>query len=56
MLADAGYLSDANLTCQGPDRLIATGTLRGLHQARPTRPVAPTGGRSAPCRRRWPPG
>lgn len=24
ILADAGYLSDANLTCPGPDRLIAT--------------------------------
>ncbi|MGO8959913.1 MAG: transposase [Streptosporangiaceae bacterium] len=33
VLADAGYLSDANLTCEGPDRLIATGTRRGLHQA-----------------------
>jgi transposase len=32
VLADAGYLSDANLTCPGPDRLIATGTRRGLSQ------------------------
>jgi hypothetical protein len=30
VLADAGYLSDANLTCPGPDRLIATGTRRQL--------------------------
>ena len=30
VLADAGYLSQANLTCPGPDRLIATGTRRGL--------------------------
>ena len=33
VLADAGYCSEANLTCPGPDRLIATGTRRGLHQA-----------------------
>jgi transposase len=32
VLADAGYLADANLTCPGPDRLIATGTRRGLAQ------------------------
>jgi transposase len=30
VLADAGYLSQANLTCPGPDRLIATGRRRGL--------------------------
>jgi transposase len=28
VLADAGYLSQANLTCPGPDRLIATGSRR----------------------------
>jgi transposase len=33
VLADAGYLSQANLTCPGPDRLIATGTRRGLASA-----------------------
>ena len=33
VLADAGYCSDANLACPGPDRLIATGTRHGLHQA-----------------------
>jgi transposase len=33
VLADAGYLSHANLTCPGPDRLIATGTRRGLAAA-----------------------
>jgi len=33
VLADAGYCSDANLTCPGPDRLIATGTRRGLAAA-----------------------
>jgi transposase len=29
-LADAGYLSEHNLTTEGPDRLIATGKNRGL--------------------------
>ena len=33
VLADAGYLSDANLTCPGPDRLIATGKRRDLEKA-----------------------
>ena len=28
ILADAGYLSEANLTCPGPDRLIATASRR----------------------------
>jgi transposase len=32
VLADAGYLSDANITCPGPDRLIATGARRALTQ------------------------
>jgi transposase len=32
-LADAGYLSHANLTCPGPDRLIATGKRRNLEKA-----------------------
>ncbi|MGD0706576.1 MAG: transposase [Trebonia sp.] len=32
-LADAGYLSAANLTCPGPDRLIATGKRRDLDKA-----------------------
>ena len=32
-LADAGYLSDANLTSPGPDRLIATGKRRDLEKA-----------------------
>jgi transposase len=36
-LADAGYLSRDNLTCDGPDRLIATGKRRDLEkQARDT--------------------
>jgi transposase len=32
VLADAGYLSGANLTCDGPDRLIAVGKRRDLEQ------------------------
>jgi len=32
-LADAGYCSEANLTCKGPDRLIAVGKRRDLEQA-----------------------
>jgi transposase len=32
-LADAGYLSNRNLTCPGPDRLIATGKRRDLEKA-----------------------
>jgi hypothetical protein len=32
-LADAGYLSDHNLTIAGPDRLIATGKTRDLEKA-----------------------
>jgi transposase len=33
LLADAGYLSEHNLTLPGPDRLIATGKRRRLEQA-----------------------
>ena len=33
LLADAGYLSEHNLTIDGPDRLIATGSSRHLQQA-----------------------
>jgi transposase len=32
VLADAGYLSEHNLTCPGPDRLIATGKRRNLEK------------------------
>ena len=32
-LADAGYCSEHNLTCPGPDRLIATGKGRDLEKA-----------------------
>jgi transposase len=43
VLADAGYLSHANLTCPGPDRLIATGSRRHL--------AAATAGRASPAHR-----
>ena len=33
VLADAGYCSEENLTCAGPDRLIATGKHRDLENA-----------------------
>ena len=33
VLADAGYCSEANLTCDGPGRLIATGKRRDLEKA-----------------------
>jgi transposase len=33
VLSDAGYCSEANLTCPGPDRLIATGKGRDLEKA-----------------------
>ena len=33
MLVDAGYCSEANMTCAGPDRLIAVGRGRDLEQA-----------------------
>ena len=32
VLADSGYLSEDNLTCPGPDRLIATGKTRDLEK------------------------
>jgi transposase len=32
-LSDSGYCSDANLTCPGPDRLIAAGKRRNLEKA-----------------------
>jgi transposase len=33
VLSDCGYCSEANLTCPGPDRLIAVGKRRDLEQA-----------------------
>jgi transposase len=43
VLADAGYLSGHNLTCDGPDRLIATGKRRDLEKR--ARDAASSGGR-----------
>jgi len=45
ILADAGYLSEQNLTCPGPDRLIATGKRRALDQA--ARGGTPAGNQAA---------
>lgn len=42
MLFDAGYLSEANLTAEGPDRLIATGKAWKLRHSDPTTGSAPT--------------
>jgi transposase len=39
ILADAGYASTENLTCEGPDRLIALGKGRAQHQAAITEPA-----------------
>jgi hypothetical protein len=39
LLADAGYLSAANLTAAGPDRLIAVGKTRDLEAAARTDPA-----------------
>jgi transposase len=54
-LADAGYCSEHNLTCPGPDRLIATGSRRQVEAAargapaaaRPDGPVAAMAARLA---------
>jgi hypothetical protein len=46
-LGDAGYLSDANLTCPGPDRLIATGKRRDLEKAARAAGGGETGGEDA---------
>jgi hypothetical protein len=45
MLFDAGYLSDANLKADGPDRLIATGKSHTLRKSKPT--TGPPHGSSA---------
>jgi transposase len=39
VLADAGYISDANLTADGPDRLIALGKHRVIEKAARQRPT-----------------
>jgi transposase len=46
VLADAGYLSEHNLTCGGPDRLVATGKRRDLE--RRARQAAGSAGRQEP--------
>lgn len=43
LLADAGYLSEHNLTLTGPKRLIATGKSRDLHREPPRDGPAPPG-------------
>lgn len=43
MLADAGYCSEANLSCAGPDRLIATGKNRDLAKAARNQDSDPAG-------------
>ena len=48
VLADAGYLSGHNLTCPGPDRLIATGKLRNLGKAAGRPDTGETGERQEP--------
>lgn len=40
VLADAGYLSEANLTAPGPDRLIALGKRRAAEQAARDKPTS----------------
>jgi len=45
VLADAGYLSEANLAGPGPDRLIATGKRRDLEKTARTADGADSGGR-----------
>jgi len=44
LLADAGYLSAANLAIAGPDRLIAVGKRRDLQQATSDHPATPAAG------------
>jgi transposase len=44
VLADAGYCSNASLTCEGPDRLIAVGKRRDLEKAARDRGEADTSG------------
>jgi DDE family transposase len=44
VLSDAGYCSEANLTCPGPDRLIAVGKRRDLEKAARGQDTAPDWG------------
>ena len=56
MLADAGYCSEPNLTCPGPDRLIAVGKRRDLEHATSDHPAAAAGAAAARRPRPWLPG
>jgi len=49
LLADAGYLSEHNLTIDGPDRLIATGTSRGIGKAAAGQPAGGGWHRTGPA-------
>ena len=53
LLADAGYLSNDNLTAPGPDRLIAVGKRRELAAAAREHPTAGRRRRARPRSRRW---
>jgi len=44
VLSDCGYCSEANLTCEGPDRLIAVGKRRDLEKAARGQDTAPDWG------------
>jgi hypothetical protein len=44
LIAGAGYCSEANLACPGPDRLIATGKRRDLETAATAAPATPANG------------
>jgi Transposase DDE domain len=48
-LADAGYCSEDNLTCDGPDRLIAAGKRRDLEKAARGRDGSPDQDRGGPA-------
>ena len=50
-LADAGYCSEANLTCPGPDRLIAVGKHRDLEKAARGQDTGGRTGAARPSRR-----
>ena len=55
VLADAGYLSEHNLTVDGPPRLIATGKHRDLHKTPPGQPPPASDDRPiAQMRGAWP--
>ena len=57
LLADAGYLSEHNLTIDGPDRLIATGKQPPPPAGRPAASSPPAAGTApAPPPPPWPPG